>query len=69
MARRLGHAVLLKVYANCIDGQGEAANDRIMAALNGHSASGKLVAGGAEVQADGSPAAGQSRDADSHEAA
>jgi integrase len=37
VARRLGHsvAVLLKVYANCIDGQGEIANDRIEAALGG----------------------------------
>jgi integrase len=37
VARRLGHsvAVLLKVYANCVDGQGEIANDRIEAALSG----------------------------------
>ncbi|GIJ44508.1 site-specific integrase [Virgisporangium aliadipatigenens] len=36
VARRLGHsvAVLLQVYANCIDGQGEAANKRIEAALS-----------------------------------
>ncbi|HWR49166.1 MAG TPA: hypothetical protein VN327_16390 [Pseudonocardiaceae bacterium] len=35
IARRLGHdvAVLLKIYANCIDEQEEAINDRITAAL------------------------------------
>src|SRR5215470_12429045 len=35
VARRLGHdvAVLLKFYANCIDGQEDAINDRITAAL------------------------------------
>lgn len=34
-ARRLGHSVamLLKRYANCVDGQEQAANERIMAAL------------------------------------
>src|SRR5439155_24097291 len=37
VARRLGHsvAVLLKVYANCVDGQDEIANDRIESALGG----------------------------------
>jgi hypothetical protein len=37
VARRLGHsvAVLLNVYAGCIDGQGEVANERIEAALRG----------------------------------
>jgi hypothetical protein len=37
VARRLRHgvAVLLNVYANCINGQGELANDRIEAALRG----------------------------------
>ena len=36
VARRAGHgvAVLLKVYANCIDGQASAANQRISAALD-----------------------------------
>ena len=36
VARRAGHsvAVLLKVYANCIDGQSEPANRRIDTALN-----------------------------------
>jgi hypothetical protein len=36
VARRAGHgvAVLLKVYANCIDGQAGAANQRINAALD-----------------------------------
>ena len=40
VARRLGHdvAVLLKIYANCIDGQEGQINDRITAALAaGHS--------------------------------
>lgn len=34
-ARRLGHSVamLLKRYANCVDGQEQAANDRIARAL------------------------------------
>ena len=38
VARRLGHdvAVLLKVYANCIDGQEGEINDRITAALTAH---------------------------------
>jgi integrase len=38
VARRAGHgvAVLLKVYANCIDGQAGPANQRISDALNGH---------------------------------
>ena len=37
-ARRAGHgvAVLLKVYANCIDGQAGPANQRISDALDGH---------------------------------
>jgi integrase len=36
-ARRLGHSVamLLKRYANCVDGQEQAANERIVAALEG----------------------------------
>jgi integrase len=38
VARRAGHgvAVLLKVYANCIDGQAGPANQRISDALDGH---------------------------------
>jgi hypothetical protein len=37
-ARRAGHgvAVLLKVYANCIDGQADSANQRINDALDRH---------------------------------
>ena len=37
VVRPLGHdvAVLLKIYANCIDGQEEAINDQISAALRG----------------------------------
>ena len=36
VARRAGHgvAVLLKIYAHCIDGQAEAANQRITEALS-----------------------------------
>jgi len=35
IARRAGHSVdvLLRVYANCIDGDGQIANQRITAAL------------------------------------
>jgi hypothetical protein len=35
VARRAGHgvAVLLKIYAHCIDGQADAANERIAEAL------------------------------------
>jgi hypothetical protein len=35
VARRAGHgvAVLLKIYAHCIDGQADAANERIARAL------------------------------------
>jgi hypothetical protein len=38
VARRAGHgvAVMLKVYANCIDGQAGPANQRINDALDGH---------------------------------
>ena len=37
VARRAGHsvAVLLKIYAHCIDGQAEAASKRIADALGG----------------------------------
>ena len=36
LARRAGHgvAVLLKIYAHCIDGQADAANQRITDALD-----------------------------------
>ncbi len=36
VARRAGHgvAVLLKIYAHCIDGQADAANQRITGALS-----------------------------------
>jgi len=66
VARRLGHgvAVLLKVYANCIDGQGDAANQRITAALDGRTVSGTLVAGAEQAPAEDAPAAGQVRDTD-----
>jgi hypothetical protein len=33
VARRAGHGVLLKIYAHCIDGQADAANQRITDAL------------------------------------
>lgn len=41
VARHAGHgvAVLLKVYANCVDGQASAGNDRIANALGGSPAS------------------------------
>jgi hypothetical protein len=55
--------VLLKVYANCLDGQGETANDRIAAALAGVGRSGTLVQGAEAVSAADSPVAGQPRDA------
>jgi hypothetical protein len=37
VARRAGHgvAVLLKIYAHCIDGQADAANKRIADSLGG----------------------------------
>jgi hypothetical protein len=37
VARRAGHgvAVLLEIYAHCIDGQADAANQRIANALDG----------------------------------
>jgi hypothetical protein len=37
VARRAGHgvAVLLKIYAHCVDGQADAANRRITDALGG----------------------------------
>jgi hypothetical protein len=40
VARRAGHgvAVLLKIYAHCIDGQADAANKRITDALGIHDA-------------------------------
>ena len=40
VARRAGHggAVLLKIYAHCIDGQADAANRRITDALGGQDA-------------------------------
>jgi hypothetical protein len=66
VGRRLGHgvAVLLNVYANCIDGQGDAANDRIAAAVGMAAASGTLVTGAATPTDGASFVAGQSRDAD-----
>jgi len=61
VARRLGHSVtvLLKVYANCVDGQDQAANDRIAFALGG--AHGTLEPGPADPSIAPGPA-GQSRD-------
>lgn len=69
VARRLGHsvAVLLKVYANCIDGEADSFNERISVVLGGGQ-SGTLVADESEVSASDSPGAGQSRDAASGEA-
>ena len=56
--------MLLKVYANCLDGQGETANDRIAAALMNIGWSGTLVQGVEAVSAADPPVAGQPRDAD-----
>jgi integrase len=63
VARRFGHgvAVLLKIYANCLDGQGETAFDRIAATLAG-GLSGTLVQGAEAVLAADPPGAGQLRD-------
>ena len=54
--------MLLKVYANCLDGQGETANDRIAAALMNIGWSGTLVQGVEAVSAADPPVAGQPRD-------
>jgi len=45
VARRAGHgvAVLLKIYAHCIDGQADAANQRITDALGTQDAGKSLV--------------------------
>jgi len=65
VARRLGHgvAVLLKVYANCLDGQGETANGRIEAAQAGQAWSGTLVLGVEAASSANPPGAGPLRDA------
>ncbi len=46
VARRAGHgvAVLLKIYAHCIDGQADAANERIPDALSARDAEPEPVA-------------------------
>jgi hypothetical protein len=43
VARRAGHgvAVLLKIYAHCIDGQADAANQRITDALDAQDVEGE----------------------------
>jgi integrase len=63
VARRLGHgvAVLLKVYANCIDGQEVMANDRIARALQDGARETLTPASGATGTPDSGPA-GQVRD-------
>ena len=65
VAKHLGHGVgvLLKVYANCIDGEADGINARISAALGAGRRSGTLVEGAESVTADAAPAAGQLRDA------
>lgn len=69
VARRLGHGVgvLLKVYANCIDGEADTFNARISVALGGVERSGTLVAGESASPGVVLPAAGQTRDAMSDE--
>jgi hypothetical protein len=63
VARRLGHsvAVLMKVYANCVDGQEDQVNARIEAALTAPSDRGTLGEPDALIEASGDPA-GQVRD-------
>ena len=70
VARRLGHGVgvLLKVYANCIDGEADAYNARISAALGADRSSDILVAGVDAARAAAAPPAGQARDASLTEA-
>ena len=55
VARRAGHgvAVLLKIYAHCIDGQTDAANQRITDALSTH----ESEPGPGDEGADSEPAA------------
>jgi hypothetical protein len=60
-------AVLLKVYANCIDGQEATANARIEAALGGEVGSGTLVHGSDPAVGEDPDAAGHSRDKASQE--
>jgi hypothetical protein len=64
----LGHgvAVLLEVYANGVDGQGEAAHERIAVALDGRTASGTLIPDAVAAPAKHASTAGQSRDTDPH---
>jgi hypothetical protein len=56
-------AVLLNVYANCIDGPEGTANERIAAALEaGRVSSGTLVTSVTRASAESRQAAGQPRD-------
>jgi hypothetical protein len=50
VARRLGHsvAVLLRVYANCVDGEQDVVNERIALALSKGAAHGTLAPAPAE---------------------
>jgi hypothetical protein len=50
VARRAGHgvAVLLKIYAHCIDGQADAANQRITDALGAEPVPGDEADGDSE---------------------
>lgn len=63
VSRRLGHsvAVLLKVYANVVDGQEDAANDRIAGAL-GEGGHGRLAGSLGDPSTVADDAAGQARD-------
>jgi hypothetical protein len=64
VARRLGHsvAVLLKVYANCIDGEEGQVNARIEAALSMDGRRAKLGTSPDGSTVHGEEPAGQSRD-------
>jgi len=61
VARRVGHsvAVLLTVYANCIDGQEEVVNERIAAALADGRATGQERANSADGGSPDHESAGQ----------
>ena len=63
VARRAGHglAVMLSVYANCLDGQERAANERISGALGGGGLRGTLDAASGASDVSGAEAAGLSR--------
>jgi hypothetical protein len=58
------HRVTAQRHYDCLDGQGETANDRIAAALASMGRSGTLMQGAEAVLAADPPVAGQPRDTD-----